>query len=178
MNNLVHSKRMIILFALVSLVTGEPFLDFLLQDLTADDDPCAPGCSNHGVCWEEMEKCNCTSLYRGDHCESLAPPIKCLILVLIVLILVILIYCFCKMNNSPEHRKVPTLPVADPFISSLDRIRESESVKQMWMGDKFQSRDSYLTSNPRRKERWWKPKQKYSSVSVIESFCVCNKQIK
>ena len=63
------------------------------------------------------------------------------------------------------------MPVVDPFISSLDRIRDSDVVKQMWMGDKFQSRDSYLVSNQERLKRW-KARQKYSSVPVDETWPV------
>lgn len=54
----------------------------------------------------------------------------------------------------------------DPFVLSLNRIRQNESNQQMWIGDKFQARDSYINSNIQRKERWWKPKLRYTPVAV------------
>ncbi|CBK20822.2 uncharacterized protein [Blastocystis hominis] len=150
-------------------VQGQKEIGFDLFEVSEDEVPCAPGCSHNGVCWEEMDICNCTSLFEGDRCESLNSSLKLWIIVISLAAMLGIIYYFCRKGSSNKRYQVPSLPVVDPFISSLDRIRNSDSAKQMWMGDKFQSRDSYLKSNQQRKERWWKPKQKYSSVPVDET---------
>lgn len=66
----------------------------------------------------------------------------------------------------------------DPFINSLDRILHSDSTRQMWIGEKYSSRDSYINSHTTKKERWWRTKTRYASVNTSDTsgYCVYFKQ--
>lgn len=124
--------------------------------------------------------CNCTSWYEGEACQSLKQgPRVFLVILLLVAILILLFYIKSRLDQKAKkesflcHGVMGRLQVGsqdDPFVASLNRIRQTESNQQMWVGDKFQSRDSYINSNSQKQERWWRPKLRYSPVAVDTSM--------
>ena len=68
---------------------------------------CSPGCSHDGVCWEEMNICNCTSLFEGDHCEYLKTSLKVLITLIVIVVMIGIIYYFCRKGSSKKRYFLP-----------------------------------------------------------------------
>ncbi|KAK8822629.1 hypothetical protein WA556_001523 [Blastocystis sp. ATCC 50177/Nand II] len=114
--------------------------------------------------------CNCTSWYEGEACQSLKQgPRVFLVILLLVAILILLFYIKSRLDQKAK-KELQVGSQDDPFVTSLNRIRQTESNQQMWVGDKFQSRDSYINSNSQKQERWWRPKLRYSPVAVDTSM--------
>ena len=68
----------------------------------------------------------------------------------------------CRMQKKSRAQE-------DPF-----KMRPMLSAHHTVLGDQVQSRDSYLKSNHQDRDRWWKARPKYSSVSTQdESLSIC-----
>ena len=68
----------------------------------------------------------------------------------------------------------------DPFVNTLNRIVNEESSRQMWIGEQYSSRDSYINSHSTKKERWWRPITRYTTIDTTDnspSFVSSNKHI-
>ena len=120
-------------------------------------------------------------LYTGSACDTLTIQTKILVSVVLLLLAVFILYYLCNKCKSTNQRKeygfrvllITRLPVQeDPFITSLNNIIQSGSARQVHIGDRFSSRDSYINSQTTRKERWWRPKTRYSVVDTTP-FTLC-----
>ena len=94
-------------------VQGQEEMGFDLFEVSEDEGifivsysylvPCSPGCSHNGVCWEEMDICNCTSLFEGDRCESLNSSLKFWITVISIVAMLAIVFYFCCGGNSKKR---------------------------------------------------------------------------
>lgn len=150
---------------------------------------CSPECQHGGVCDEIFLLCNCTFLFTGDSCESLIDPVRWILIILLFIILLLLIFVFFvrwkehkvirkwiwEFDVTCRLQKKQVVP-EDPFLSSLFNMHSTQPMHHMVLGDRVQSRDSYLNSNHHDRDRWWKSRPKYSSVSTQEEslYVVCS----